>query len=170
MDTTSAVGGYNNGVLGCTTDAGQIIIIAGWNFYAGNDTTQIGSAQYDFQTVVTHELGHALGLGHSANSGSVMFATLNAGTANHALTKADLNVPDSDTTGACGLHATPTQTVDFSSASASVPSMSSGVQERVFLSADSRQAGLNAVLADWPSALDFSDKSAHPLRNLHNHP
>jgi hypothetical protein len=34
-----------------------------------------------------------------------MYATLNAGTVNRSLTTADLNVPDSDTTGACGLHA-----------------------------------------------------------------
>src|SRR5262249_52305586 len=47
MDTTSAVGGYADGVLGCTTDAGQITLINGWNFYAGSDATQIGSAQYD---------------------------------------------------------------------------------------------------------------------------
>jgi hypothetical protein len=35
IDTTSAVGGYADGELGCTTDAGEITIINGWNFYAG---------------------------------------------------------------------------------------------------------------------------------------
>ncbi len=32
MDTASAVGGYADGVLGCTTDAAQITIISGWDF------------------------------------------------------------------------------------------------------------------------------------------
>jgi hypothetical protein len=76
LETTCALGGYADSVLGCTTDAGQITIITGWNFYAGNDATQIGSAEYDFETVVTHESGHALGLGHSTDSTSVMYATL----------------------------------------------------------------------------------------------
>jgi hypothetical protein len=103
MDTTSAVGGYAGGVLGCTTDARQITIITSWNFYAGSDGTQIGSGQYDFETVVTHELGHALGLGHSTDSTSVMVPTLDAGAGNRSLTAADLNVADGNS-GADGLH------------------------------------------------------------------
>jgi probable HAF family extracellular repeat protein len=105
MDTTSAVGGYADGVLGCTTDAGQITIIQGWDFYAGSDAAQMGAGQYDFQTVVTHELGHALGLGHTSDSTSVMYAMLDTGTVHRSLATADLNVPDSDTNGSCGLHA-----------------------------------------------------------------
>jgi hypothetical protein len=106
LDTgsTSAVGGYADGVLGCETDTGEITLIQGWNWYAGGDPTAIGSGQYDFETVLIHELGHALGLGHSADATSVMYATLAAGTANRVMTTADLNVPDTDT-GACGLHA-----------------------------------------------------------------
>ena len=105
--STSAVGGYADGVLGCETDAGEITLIQGWTWYAGSDSSAIGSGQYDFETVVIHELGHALGLGHSTNPASVMYATLAAGTADRVLSTADLNVPDSDGGGACGLHAAP---------------------------------------------------------------
>jgi parallel beta-helix repeat protein len=104
MSSTSAVGGQADGVLGCTTDGGLVTIIAGWNWYAGADATAIGAQQYDFQTVVTHELGHALGLGHSGDATSVMYPNLGTGEIHRTMVTADLNVPDSGT-GPGGLHA-----------------------------------------------------------------
>jgi hypothetical protein len=102
------VGGFADGVLGCETpgtDSTEITLIQGWNWYAGADPTAIQAGQFDFETVVMHELGHALGLGHSADPTSVMYATLAPGMANRNLTVADLNVPDGDSGGSSGLHA-----------------------------------------------------------------
>src|SRR5205814_70624 len=48
-------------------------------------------------------LGHALGLGHSADASSVMYATLQTGTARRNLGVADLAIPDT-CGGPCGLH------------------------------------------------------------------
>ena len=55
---------------------GTIILVQGWNWYSGADAAAVGRDQYDFQTVVTHELGHALGLGHNVDTSSVMNADL----------------------------------------------------------------------------------------------
>ena len=103
-NTTTAVGSYADGVLGATTDLGEVTIVQGWNWYAGADTTAIGANQYDFSTVLTHELGHAIGLGHSTDAASLMYATLATGSTRRTMTMQDLNVPDSDG-GPCGLHA-----------------------------------------------------------------
>ena len=88
IGTTSAAGGYADGVLGCFTNTGEITLIQGWNWYAGADPAAIGAGQYDFQTIVTHELGHALGLGHSTDAGSVMYATLDTGAVRRTMTVA----------------------------------------------------------------------------------
>src|SRR5205823_11895657 len=72
-----------------------ITIISGWNYYLGSDAAA-GAGQYDFETVVTHELGHALGLGHSGDTGSVMYPYLAAGQARHDMTTADLAVIEVD--------------------------------------------------------------------------
>jgi hypothetical protein len=98
LDTgsTSAAGGYANGVLGCWNPTGEITMIQGWNWYAGSDATKIGSNQYDFETTLTHELGHAIGLGESSNAASAMSGTLATGTVIRALTTADLSIPEAE--------------------------------------------------------------------------
>lgn len=93
MSANSPVGGYAQGVLGCYTTTGAITLIQGWNWYAGSAPTLIGLTQYDFQTTVTHELGHALGLGESSLATSAMYGTLTPGTTIRSLTNADLNIP-----------------------------------------------------------------------------
>jgi hypothetical protein len=92
--TTSAAGSASGGVLGCFNGAaGEITILQGWSWYAGADATQIGAGQYDFQTTITHEFGHALGLGHVADPNSPMYESLATGTAHRVMTVADLNIP-----------------------------------------------------------------------------
>jgi hypothetical protein len=93
--TTSACGGAANGVLGCYNETGnEITMLQGWNWYAGSDPSQIGAGQYDFETTVLHELGHALGLGGSTDPSSPMYETLAAGVALRTVTTQDLNIPD----------------------------------------------------------------------------
>jgi hypothetical protein len=93
--STSACGGAAQGVLGCfNSQIGEITLLQGWNWYAGADPSQIGASQYDLQTTVTHELGHAIGLGHSQAPTSPMYATLAAGMTERAVSVQDLNIPD----------------------------------------------------------------------------
>ena len=39
LSTTSVVGGLAEGVLGCTTDLGEITLIQGWNWYTHADVS-----------------------------------------------------------------------------------------------------------------------------------
>jgi hypothetical protein len=100
--TTSVLGGWAEGVLGVSTSDGQITIIDGWNWYAGADTAAIGAGQYDFQTVITHEISHSLGLGHHGDSVSVMFPHLTTTDTRRTLRFADLNTTGED--GGAGVH------------------------------------------------------------------
>lgn len=148
MNTTSSLGGSAQGVLGCTTDADQVTMIQGWNWYAGSDPTQVGSGQYDFETAVMHELGHVLGLGHSSDSTSVMYAMLAPSTANRTLVTADLNVPDDG--GSCALHAVPTAALVIPSNDQSVAAPSS---TSVPGSGGSPPSVVNQLCADFALAL-----------------
>jgi hypothetical protein len=92
---TSACGSAADGVLGCfNAPNAEITLLQGWNWYAGSDPSQIGANQYDFETTVLHELGHALGLGGSPDPTSPMYETLAAGVADRMPTTQDLNIPD----------------------------------------------------------------------------
>jgi hypothetical protein len=105
-NSTSACGGMAQGVLGCfNLNTSEITLIQGWNWYAGTDPNGIGAGQYSFETTVTHELGHALGLGGSSDPNSPMYESLPTGVAKGSLTVADLNLPPLDTTNADALHA-----------------------------------------------------------------
>jgi hypothetical protein len=105
LSDTSVIGGKDQGVLGVTQTGGNITIIDNWNYYVGSDISAVGANQYDFQTVVTHEIGHALGLGHSSDVNSVMYPELDTGTARRDLTANDLAAIDNDGGAPQALHA-----------------------------------------------------------------
>ena len=149
MADTSACGTAADGVLGAE-DSGGITIVSGWNWYDGANGSAVGTDQYDFETIVMHELGHSLGLGHRDDASSVMYATLSAGEAKRALVVADLNVEDTGS-GADALHASPTAHMAAVAAVASprphgaaaVPSLTSS---GVALGAGSENPALAAML------------------------
>ena len=160
--TTSAVGSAANGVLGCFNPANaELTILQGWNWYAGADSTQIGASQYDFQTTVSHELGHALGLGGSSSLTSPMNETLPAGTP-PAMTVADLNIPEpsdgADPLSAAGFHFASTAraltqgvvTPALSSAAIAVPA---GLASFPSPSGTATPSGQSPVASgEWPAA------------------
>lgn len=96
-DFNSAAGNASQGVLGSIdkSDTVQVItLLQGWDWYTGTSPMEVAPGQYDLQTIVTHELGHALGLGHSVDVNSVMHATLQAGEVHRHIVTADLQVAD----------------------------------------------------------------------------
>jgi hypothetical protein len=88
----SAIGGLDQGILAAFTPGGNITLISNWNWYLGSDSAGIAPSQYDFQTVVMHELGHVLGLGENADPSSAMSLYLSPGQIRRDLSVNDLSV------------------------------------------------------------------------------
>lgn len=91
MASSSVIGGVNQGVLGAYTPDGDITLISGWNWYFGSAPGKIAQNQYDFQSVVTHELGHVLRLGENSDPASAMDLYLSPGQVRRNLTANDLS-------------------------------------------------------------------------------
>jgi hypothetical protein len=89
LAAAGALGGVDDGVLGDTCGS-EITLVNGWNYYTGADAAEIEANQYDFQTVVAHELGHCLGLGHSTDSLSVMYPYLSTNEVRRNLSLGDM--------------------------------------------------------------------------------
>jgi Matrixin/PKD domain/Right handed beta helix region/Periplasmic copper-binding protein (NosD) len=154
--TTSAAGGLADGVLGCYVSTGEITLIQGWNWYTGADPSSIAANQYDFETIVSHELGHALGLGHSADPTSTMFASLATQDTRRSLTTDDLGIRDADG-GPDGLHADPSDLAEtaVSSERDGLSTMSDAVDfalDRLYL-AQPTAASSSASYASTPTSL-----------------
>jgi hypothetical protein len=86
-------------VLGVTEHGNSITIVSGWNWYLGADPGAIGADQYDFQTVVAHELGHALRMAEGSDPTSVMYGYLSGGVARRLMSANDFGVIAQDTAG-----------------------------------------------------------------------
>ena len=107
-------GGASDGVLGFTTVTNDVYFVNGWQFYTGDNASQIAPGQYDFLTLATHELAHTMGLGESSDPGSVMYEYLATGTARRIFTDSDLQRINTDA-DSDGDHALTTPTAPISS-------------------------------------------------------
>lgn len=89
---------------------------ANWNF----STAQSLPGQYDFQSVMLHELGHAHQLGHIINSSGVMHPSISNGVTKRSLASVDVNggnfvMNGSTSPNACG----PTPMLELNSSNCS---------------------------------------------------
>ena len=74
-----------------TVDNDVYFVTAGWSYSTSLDSSAMGTNQYDFLTLATHELGHTVGLGESSDPSSVMYEYLAPGTVRRTFTEANLS-------------------------------------------------------------------------------
>lgn len=91
---TTSLGGISQGVLGVAEPGGKVTIVSGWDWYVGVNEKGISKNKYDLQTVVTHEIAHVIGFGHSKNAGSVMYPSITAGDVRRSFANSDLVLAD----------------------------------------------------------------------------
>ncbi|RME22533.1 MAG: hypothetical protein D6800_10900, partial [Candidatus Zixiibacteriota bacterium] len=102
---TSPCGAAADGVLGCMDHDGYVTLLSGWSWFEGSDPADITSSQYDLQTIVTHELGHVIGLAHSGQVASVMHEVLATGSVKRSVVADDMKYLDGTHDGTSGLYA-----------------------------------------------------------------
>ena len=130
---TGACGGGKDGfnTVGWVQQSGNILAVT-CSWFSGSSATEFdmqispgwgwttgASPNVDLQSVVTHEFGHALGLGHSAQSSAVMYYAYTTGTLKRTLTADDVE-GETAVYGAAG-GATPTATSTPTTAPTSTP-------------------------------------------------
>jgi len=151
LSDTSPCGGVEQGILGCSTKWGEITLVQGWAWYSGADENAISTSQFDLQTIVTHELGHSVGLEHSSDANSVMYARLQQGVARRGFTDHDLALLRQDHSDADsshdvfeGLHAW-----DFSSFSSGDASAVPMLIPAIPTNINETQRALDDIMEEW---------------------
>jgi len=90
---STGVGGTNDNVIGATSGCGNGVLAFaelpssnGWRirfcddaFVFSDGPGSVPGSQFDYQSILCHEYGHVLGLGHSATGSATMFASIGPG-------------------------------------------------------------------------------------------